>query len=334
MSTYYHINVLSLAEIMSRPGQPQPQRLRLAEIRKRLGLSQAEVATSMGATQSGVSRLERQDDHRVSTLREYAAALGGRLCLIVDCGERRFEVSLNAGEDEPAAAGRRDYRVIWQDLTSRALVHVGWLEFTGSQFVFSYTDDARINERFEPFPAFPLLDQTYRSDELFPFFAVRLISTADPTYHAVLDAIGLTRSDASPAELLARSPDAQHDTIQVVPEPTEAEDGTLVRTFLVSGVRHADELLGGALDEMIAALKPGAPVELVPEPTNPYNPRALQVVHESTVIGWLPDYLVDEVHGYLDAGRPTAVTIERANGPETPWHVRVQCRLTVAAASG
>ena len=40
----------------------------------------------------------------------------------------------------------------------------------------------------------------------------------DP-YDAVLDAIGLTGQDATPAELLALSPDSQHDTIQVVPEP-------------------------------------------------------------------------------------------------------------------
>lgn len=312
----------------------QPQHLRLAEIRKRLGLSQAEVATSMGTTQSGVSRLERQDDHRVSTLREYAAALGGRLDLIVDCGESRFEVNLDDGKDDAGRAGSRSYRVIWQDPRSRALVHVGWLEFTGSQFVLSYTDDARTNERFEPFPPFPLLDQTYVSEELFPFFAVRLISSADPTFDAVLDAIGLTRSEATPAELLARSPESQHDTIQVVPEPTEADDGTLVRTFLVSGVRHADGLLGDGLDETITGLEPGTPVELLPEPDNPQNPRAIQLVDESTVIGWLPDYLVDEVHGYLKAGRPIAVTIERANGPEAPWHVRVQCRLTVAATGG
>lgn len=288
----------------------------------------------MGTTQSGVSRLERQDDHRVSTLREYAAALGGHLRLMLDCGESRFEVDLGEGKDEAAGAGTRVYRVIWQDPTSRALVHVGWLEFTGTQFVFSYTDDARANELFEPFPPFPLLDQTYVSDELFPFFAVRLITSADPTFDAVLDALGLTRSEATPAELLARSPDSPHDTIQVVPEPTEADDGTLMRSFLVSGVRHADGLLDGGLDETIVGLAPGTPVELVPEPTNRYNPRALQLVHESTVIGWLPDYLVDEVHAYVDAGRPVAVTVERANGPEAPWHLRIQCRLTVAAAAG
>ena len=89
---------------------------------------------------------------------------------------------------------------------------VGWLEYTGPGFEFSYTDEARRHERFAPFPAFPKLDQHYRSVGLFPYFAVRLISAADPNYEAVLDAIGLAGRDATPAELLAlpRSPSTRH----------------------------------------------------------------------------------------------------------------------------
>ena len=116
-------------------------------------------------------------------------------------------------------------------------MRVGWLVFTGNEFKFSYVDEIKSDARFRPFPAFPRLDEVYRSAELFPYFAVRLTSTADPQYEAVLDALGLTREDATPAELLARSPESPHDTIQVVPEPTEMPDGTLVRMFLASGIR-------------------------------------------------------------------------------------------------
>ena len=73
----------------------------------------------MGTTQSGVSRLERQDDIRVSTLREYAAALGGRLRLIVECGETQFEVSLEDQPDEHGDAAR-----IWR--LSGARVPADW----------------------------------------------------------------------------------------------------------------------------------------------------------------------------------------------------------------
>jgi hypothetical protein len=282
----------------------------------------------MRTTQSGVSRFERQDDVRVSTLAEYATALGGRLRLIIDCADSTFELALG-GVSDRLEEEERTFRVIWQDVETRALVHVGWLDYTGSGFRFSYTDEARRHERFVPFPAFPRLDEVYRSADLFPYFAVRLISAADPNYEAVLDAIGLTGQTATPAELLALSPDSQHDTIQVVPEPYEATDGTLERIFLVSGFRYADDLSDGAASQVIARLKPGARLELVPEPTNPHNPQALQIVCRGTQLGWLPDYFVDEVHGYLATERRVEVVVERVNGPQTPAHVRLQCRLIV-----
>lgn len=307
----------------------RPERLPLADVRKRIGRSQAQIAHLMRTTQSGVSRIERQDDVRVSTLAEYATALGGRLRLTFECADSSFELAVG-GVNDRLEKEARSFRVIWQDVESRALVHVGWLEYTGSGFKFSYTDEARRYERFAPFPAFPKLEEVYRSADLFPYFAVRLISAADPNYEAVLDAIGLTGQDATPAELLARAPDSQHDTIQVVPEPHEAPEGTLERTFLVSGFRHADGLTGGAASQVVARIKPDARLELVPEPTNPHNPRAIQIVSRGTQLGWLPDYLVDEVHGYLATGRRVEVVVERANGPQTPSHVRLQCRLIVA----
>jgi predicted transcriptional regulator len=48
--------------------------------RRELGLSQAEVAARMATTQSAVARLEAGSvDAKLSTLRRYAAALGGSL---------------------------------------------------------------------------------------------------------------------------------------------------------------------------------------------------------------------------------------------------------------
>jgi hypothetical protein len=260
---------------------------------------------------------------------EYAKALGGRLRLTIDSADLSFEVGLE-GVEERELDPRRSYRVIWQDAETRSLVHVGWLERTRHEFEFSYTDEARRNERFAPFPAFPKLDDVYRSSELFPFFAVRLISTADPNYAAVLEAIGLNDREATPAELLALAPDSQHDTIQVVPEPTEEPDGTLQRTFLVSGVRYA-EADSQAAASILASLRPGAHLELAQETTNEFNSRAIQLLAEGTPVGWLPNYLLDEVHGYFETGRTVAVIVERANGPEAPPHVRLQCRLIVSS---
>jgi transcriptional regulator with XRE-family HTH domain len=307
--------------------------LELAALRKQLGRSQAEVAGAIGTTQSGVSRIERQPDIRLSTLSQYVSALGGHLRLVVEHEAGRTELVLPSLRGHRSESQRREYRVIWQDPVTRGLVQVGWLEFTGDEFVFSYTREARANAGFDPFTPFPQFDETYRSSDLFPFFSVRLTSTADPRYDAVIDALGLTRENATPAELLALSPsESPHDTIQVVPEPIELPDGTLLRTFLVSGVRHAEEKKPGEVGQLVCSLEPGSPLQIVPEPTNPMNPRALQVAAEGTVIGWVPDYLVDETHTYLEGAARFSLVVERSNGPETPWHLRLLCRLTVAPA--
>ena len=310
-----------------------PSVLTLSELRRRLGRSQAEVATTIGTTQSGVSRIEHQSDMHVSTLNEYVFALGGRLRLIVEHGDAHTEVGIPALRQEQRDQ-RREFRVIWQDQTTRSLVHVGWLLYTGDEFTFSYVDEAKSHERFQPFPAFPRLDETYKSSELFPYFALRLTSAADPQYDAVLDALGLTRDDATPVELLALSPsESPHDTIQVVPEPTEMPDRTLVREFLVSGTRHVNEQDPSTVGRLIESLPEGAPLELVPEPDNQHNAEALLLSADGMRVGWVPDYLLSEIHRYIDSNRTPSITVVRANGPDAPWHLRLLCRLTVGPAS-
>jgi len=65
---------------------------RLAEIRRRRGLTQAQVADRMGIGKSRVSQIERG---RVSTrevLDRYVEALGGRLSLMADFGDELLRV--------------------------------------------------------------------------------------------------------------------------------------------------------------------------------------------------------------------------------------------------
>jgi len=65
---------------------------RLAEIRRRRGLTQAQVAERMGVGKSRISQIERG---RVSTrevLDRYVEALGGRLSLMADFGDELLRV--------------------------------------------------------------------------------------------------------------------------------------------------------------------------------------------------------------------------------------------------
>ena len=58
---------------------------RLAEIRRRRGMTQAEVAKQMGVTQRRVSAIEHGAEQATrTTLAAYISALGGRLRLIAE----------------------------------------------------------------------------------------------------------------------------------------------------------------------------------------------------------------------------------------------------------
>lgn len=65
---------------------------RLAEMRRRLGITQADVATRMGVTQGRVSAIEhaRPGATELRTLAAYVEALGGRLEIIADFGDQRL----------------------------------------------------------------------------------------------------------------------------------------------------------------------------------------------------------------------------------------------------
>lgn len=305
----------------------------LGELRARTRRTQAQIAEAVGTSQSGVSRIERQSDLLISTLRDYIAATGGRLHLVVRYPDFDCELRLPVLDESPADVREaRTFRVIWQNMRTRQLVHVGWLEFTGREFAFGYTPDAELDSDFEPFPAFPDLRATYRSTALFPFFADRVVSSARPDYDHLIAALGLTRTEATPVELLARSWGwTPHDTIQVVPEPVVDEEGREVRPFLVSGVRHVDEYNPDGVGALVAELTPGQLLDLADEPDNPANPSAIVLKAAGRRVGWIPDYLLDYVHKQRGAGKRVIAVVVQPNGPEAPWHMRLLCRLEVFA---
>jgi len=71
----------SLARAKARAKEMMAEML-LAEIRRAVGLTQEQVAASLGIKQPSLSRLESQDDMQISTLRRLVAALGGELEII------------------------------------------------------------------------------------------------------------------------------------------------------------------------------------------------------------------------------------------------------------
>ncbi len=60
------------------------------------GLTQEELAQRVAITQSQLSKLERREDHRISTVRRYVAALGGELEIVAIVDGKRILLTSGA----------------------------------------------------------------------------------------------------------------------------------------------------------------------------------------------------------------------------------------------
>ncbi len=77
----------------------------LASIRRQRGLTQQQLSERLGISQSDVSKLERRANQRVSTLRAYVEATGGRLRLKAVYSD--VEIDVEMGESFSPARLRR-----------------------------------------------------------------------------------------------------------------------------------------------------------------------------------------------------------------------------------
>src|SRR5437016_732495 len=81
--------------------------LLLSEVRKLAGKSQSEVADALGIKQPSLSKLEKQSDMQISTLRKIVKALGGELEVFARFPAGRVKIDQFDARDpapEPARA--------------------------------------------------------------------------------------------------------------------------------------------------------------------------------------------------------------------------------------
>jgi transcriptional regulator with XRE-family HTH domain len=69
----------------------------LAAMRRATGLTQTELAASLGVGQAQVSKIERQGDMLISTLASYLAALGVQASIVVEVGEQTVTYNVTGG---------------------------------------------------------------------------------------------------------------------------------------------------------------------------------------------------------------------------------------------
>ncbi len=96
-------------ERVERLGRAYDAVLGLADLRESCGLTQKEVAGSLGVSQPNVSKIEHTEDIYISTLCGYIEALGGHLEVRAVFPNQAFHLGLPAGHrsaEKRAAASR------------------------------------------------------------------------------------------------------------------------------------------------------------------------------------------------------------------------------------
>lgn len=208
-----------------------------------------------------------------------------------------------------------------RDASSGRYRPVGFLTHDRVGFEFAYLRREVGREDFRPLPGLARARaHSVRSGSLFPLFAERVISSRRPDRWTSLDALGLP-SDAAPFEVLARSHGQRvGDTIELLPAPNVSPGSPLSLTFLAHGVRHLPE----ANQARLESLTVGQALLLRAETDNPVNPRAQLVTDLNDVaLGWMPDPLLEIVERIENR----QLTVERVNGPEVGFHLRLLVRL-------
>lgn len=218
--------------------------------------------------------------------------------------------------------------VAWQDPQSRLICPVGRLERRADGYVFEYVAgalDARARG-FLGFFEFPALAARYESESLFPLFRNRLMPTARPDYGEYMAGLGLDPATADPMGVLARSGGTRAtDRVELFAPPVFNVERRLWEShFLLRGVRHRSS----SAQARVLQLRPQEPLLPMPDQDNSYNPRAVMLrTVDGHDVGYLPDYMVEDVARLVELPRQIEVFVARLNPPPVPVHHRVLARL-------
>lgn len=192
---------------------------------------------------------------------------------------------------------------------------------------FVYTKGAVLSRNFIPFGFMQDLHEVYRSRDLFPLFANRLISRKRPEYGDFLRWLDLQESEADPLVLLARTEGVREtDSLTVFPCPEPSSEGRYVVHFFGHGLRHLSEEARMRINK----LRRGEKLYLMPDPQNPHDSYAiaLRTDDPATIVGYCPRYISRDFLEILE-NKPDSVhvRVKRVNA-DAPIQLRLLCTLT------
>lgn len=216
--------------------------------------------------------------------------------------------------------------VAWQAPDTRQWHVVGNLQERDSGYVFKYTKGALRSEKFTEFSGMNDIKETYVSEDLFPLFKNRLLSSKRPEYPRFIGWLGLGENVATPIDILARSGGLRStDQLQIFKKIDIDSNGNFEHFFFLHGLSHLNTMA----NERVSELKHGEVLRLCLDLQNEYDSDAVVVRADNPaeIVGYCPRYFTSDIKKML-LGNPKSVSLSVEKiSDDAPHNYRLLCKL-------
>ncbi|MBI5432161.1 MAG: HIRAN domain-containing protein [Planctomycetes bacterium] len=218
----------------------------------------------------------------------------------------------------------------WQEPLHAGYFPIARIVELGSRprYEFGYIQGVRdaLARGFHPFHGMASIDAVYRSHELHPMLANRLMPASRQEYARYVESLGL-EPGAQPLEILARSGGTRlTDSFEVFSPPALDRVRQQWRyTFPVRGIRFV-----AAAEDAIRQLRSGDRLWCMLDLQNEHDPLAIALrTEDKAVVGYIPRYLNEDVRRLIEG--EVRVSVALVNPAPFPVEVRLICELTADA---
>lgn len=217
--------------------------------------------------------------------------------------------------------------IAWQAPDTRDWHVVGILQKRDSGYTFKYTNGALKSTKFIKFSGMNDVYETYVSEELFPLFKNRILSSRRPEYPQFIKWLGLDDKNIDSLDILARSGGLRNtDQLQIFQRIEFDEEGKFEYFFFLHGLGY----LNPVANERVSKLQQGETLRLCLDIQNRYDKNAVIVRAENPaeIVGYCPRYLAHDIKKILlSSPHSVALTVEKISD-DAPYNYRLLCKLS------
>jgi hypothetical protein len=218
--------------------------------------------------------------------------------------------------------------VIWQNKETSLYYHIGTLTFDGITYFFTYThhnDSPRtvmeaIRNGYFLHPSFPVIDKTYKSENLFPAFDRRIPSAEREDYNLILNDLGLDLNSDRMDILRVTRGMLSGDTYSFE-QPLRLKNNKLQTDFYINGMRYQN-----LPENWNMNIHKDDCLQLIPEPSNPYDKRAVRIETLSGIhLGYVPGFYAEAIKSLIEYNTRPILTIKEIRPKSSPqWWVHTE----------